>query len=127
MWDQYWDYYRPDYPYPEGMDGSKSSDSPNGGSDLTFQTVFPSDSLAGFAALLRSLPALAIFARELIQLRLVLDANEVQRQIRFRLSRTKAHARSGLHEAIAAGVVIAFVPRFIDDEIAKYLALPSRL
>ena len=89
-------------------------------SDITLEAVFRSDSLAAFSNLLRSMPVLTVFARELIQLRLVLDANEVQREIRFRLTRRQADARSGLHEAIAAGVVVALAPRFLDEEIAKY-------
>jgi hypothetical protein len=94
--------------------------------DISLEAVFPSDSLAALSNFLRSVPALAGFARELIQLRVVLDANEVQREIRFRLRRRQPNARSGLHEALAAGVVIGFVPPFLDDEIGKYVGKIAR-
>lgn len=88
---------------------------------LTLEAAFPSDSLASFANLLRSIPALAIFARELIQLRLVLDANIVQQEIRFLLKRRNPAARSSLQEAIDAGVVIPLAPEYLDEEIEKYI------
>lgn len=94
--------------------------------EITLEAVFPSDSLAALGNFLRGVPALAVFARELIQLRVVLDANEVQREIRFRLTRRQAEARSGLHEAIAAGVVVALAPPFLDEEIAKYASQIAR-
>lgn len=94
--------------------------------EFTLEAVFPSDSLAALGNFLRSVPALAVFARELIHLRVVLDANEVQREIRFRLTRRQIEARSGLHEAIAAGIVVAFVPPLLDQEIAKYAGKMAR-
>jgi hypothetical protein len=53
---------------------------------------------------------------------IVLDASAVQSELRWRLgSRTNPTARSGLHEAIDSGAVIAVAPVFLRLEIAKYL------
>lgn len=65
------------------------------------------------------------FLRELprvVQIVDVLDASAVQREVRWRLrSRKDPTARSGLHEAIDSGVVIAVAPTFLKQEIEKYL------
>lgn len=48
----------------------------------------------------------------------VLDANKVIAEIRWRLSkRTKPHALSGIFESIEARVLIAYVPSYLEHEI----------
>jgi|SRR5579863_4744555 len=103
------------------MTGSTFPASFGGNGVMTLEEAFPSDSLAIFATFLRGIPALAVFAREIIQLRLVIDANIVQQEIRFLLSRRNPEARSFLQEAIDAGIVVALVPEFLDVEIDKYI------
>jgi hypothetical protein len=68
------------------------------------------------------MPALSPLLREVIQVRLVLDANIVQGELRWRLrKRRDPTARSGLQEAIDAGVVIGFVPTFLKTEIEEHI------
>jgi predicted nucleic acid-binding protein len=58
---------------------------------------------------------------EILQLRLVIDANIVQEELRWRLKRRrKADARTALHEALASGVLIAYAPHFLEDEIREH-------
>lgn len=60
---------------------------------------------------------------------MVLDANKVIAEIRWRLSkRTKPHALTGIFESIEARVLIAYVPSYTECEIfakAKKLALET--
>ncbi len=59
---------------------------------------------------------------EPVQVRLVLDANLVQRELRWRLrSRKNEKARSALHEAIDSGTLIAFAPTALIREIDKHI------
>jgi len=49
---------------------------------------------------------------------MVMDASAIQGELRWRLRRrAKPAARTGLHEAIEAGVVIAYAPIFLNQEI----------
>src|SRR5690349_12273280 len=60
---------------------------------------------------------------DILQITIVLDASAVQSELRWRLSsRSNPKARSGLHEAIDSGAVIAVAPVFLKIEIAKYLS-----
>ena len=53
-------------------------------------------------------------------MRVVLDANNVHDELSFRLRRQSPIARTDLYEMIDAGVVEAFIPRFLDDEISEH-------
>ena len=67
----------------------------------------PSDALRALLNL-RDVPFLRPLLEDVIQIVLVLDASAVQGELRWRLgSRTNPTARTGLHEAIDSGVVIA--------------------
>lgn len=80
-----------------------------------------SDLLPGFVALIRAVPGLQPLMPEIFQLRLVIDANIVQEELRWRLKRRrKANARTALHEVLASGVFIAYAPHFLDDEIREH-------
>ena len=89
---------------------------------LALDAIYPSDLLEMFAGFLRRVPAAAALAREIIQLRLVLDASFVQQEIRFLLRKNKPEARSSLQEIIDAGIVIALAPSFLKVEIEKYVS-----
>jgi hypothetical protein len=84
------------------------------------ERAFPSEMLAGFVRALRSVPELARFVKDVIRVRVVLDANNVHDELSFRLRRQSPIARTDLHEMIDAGVVEAFIPRFLDDEIEEH-------
>jgi hypothetical protein len=72
------------------------------------KALFPSDSLVGMRHLLASVPVLCALLREVVQVRLVMDANIVQQEIRWRSAgRRNRVARSSLQEAIDSGVVVA--------------------
>lgn len=80
-----------------------------------------SDLLPGFVALIRALPGLQPLIPEILQLRLVIDANIVQEELRWRLKRRRsAYARTALHEVLACGVLIAYAPHFLEDEIREH-------
>src|SRR5579872_2277580 len=80
-----------------------------------------SDLLPNLLALLRSLPAIAPFVAEVIQLHVVIDANIVQGELRWRLGRRRnPSARSDLHEAIDSGVMVAIAPPYLAAEIVEH-------
>jgi hypothetical protein len=86
--------------------------------------TIPSDALRALLSLRDEFPAFRQLLDDIIQIVIVLDASAVQSELRWRLgSRTKPAARTGLHEAIDAGAVIAVAPVFLRQEIEKYLAL----
>src|SRR5260370_8096639 len=81
----------------------------------------PSDALRALLNL-RDVPLLRPLLEDLIQIVIVLDASAVQGELRWRLgSRTNPTARTGFHEAIDSGPVIAVAPIFLRQEIEKYL------
>lgn len=80
-----------------------------------------SDLLPGFVALIKAVPGLQPLMPEILQLRLVIDANIVQEELRWRLKRRrKANARTALHEVLACGVLIAYAPHFLEDEVREH-------
>jgi hypothetical protein len=90
---------------------------------LRLETLFPSDALVGMRNLLASMRVLSPLLRELIQVRLVIDANIVQQEIRWRSARRRdPAARSSLHEAIDSGIVVALAPTFLKSEIEDHLS-----
>jgi hypothetical protein len=81
-----------------------------------------SDFLPQLLALKEAFPALAPLLPQVLQLRLVVDADRVQGELRWRLRRRRhPAARSALHEAIDSGVLVLFAPRYVIDEIEKHL------
>jgi hypothetical protein len=58
---------------------------------------------------------------QIFQLRVVIDANIVQGELRWRLkSRRKPGARSALHEVLECGVLVAYAPYFLENEIREH-------
>jgi hypothetical protein len=87
------------------------------------EEIFRSDLLPQLVALIEALPALEALLPQLFQMRLVVDANRVQAELRWRLRRRRNPAnRSALHEAIDAGVVILFAPPYVTHEIGEHAA-----
>ena len=88
-----------------------------------FVTI-PSDALRAVLNLRDEFPALRQLLKDIIQIVVVLDASAVQGEIRWRLgSRVNPTARTGLHEVIDSGAVIAVAPIFLKQEIEKHLPL----
>lgn len=86
--------------------------------------AIPSDALRAVLNLCDILPPLRQLLDDVIQIVIVLDASAVQGELRWRLgSRTKPIARTGLHEAIDSGAVLAVAPTFLKQEIEKYLSV----
>ena len=85
--------------------------------------LFRSDTLPGLRPFFESSPELkSLVELHLLQIRAVVDADVVHRELRWRLgSRQKPDARSGLEEAIDAGVLALIAPNFLKVEIEKYL------
>jgi hypothetical protein len=89
--------------------------------------TIPSDALRALLELRNEFPFFRQLLGDIIQSVMVLDASAIQGELRWRLgSRTNPNARTGLHEAIDSGVVIAFAPVFLTQEIEKYLVLIAR-
>lgn len=81
-----------------------------------------SDLLPQLVTLKEAVPMLAPLFPQVLQLRLVADADRVQAELRWRLQRRRNQAaRSALHEAIDAGVLVLFAPRYVRHEIEKHL------
>jgi hypothetical protein len=81
-----------------------------------------SDSLPHLLGVAASIPAFAPLLKNVVRIGMVLDAHVVQQELRWRLrQRKKQDARTGLHEAIASGVIIPFAPTFLDVEIEEHL------
>jgi len=97
-----------------------------GNGALSLEALFPSDLLPAFRNLLQSVPALAPLAREMIQIRVVLDANIVQEEIRWLVKRRNPTARSALQEAIDSGIVTPLAPMFLEAEIEEHIEEISR-
>jgi hypothetical protein len=84
----------------------------------------PSDALRTLLDLRDEFPLFRQLLGDIVQTVMVLDASAIQGELRWRLgSRTNPTARTRLHEAIDSGVVIAFAPIFLRQEIEKYLPL----
>src|SRR5260370_7793536 len=82
----------------------------------------PVDALRALLNLNYEFPFFRQLLDDIVQTVMVVDASAIQGELRWRLgSRTNPTARTGLHEAIDSGVVIAFAPIFLRQEIEKYL------
>jgi hypothetical protein len=88
------------------------------------RVTIPSDALRALLDLRNEFPFFRELLGDILQTVVVLDASAIQGELRWRLgARTNPTARTGLHEAIDSGVVIAFAPTFLRREIDKYLLL----
>jgi hypothetical protein len=92
--------------------------------------LFPSDLLPALVRLFQHVSAMSPALAGYVRFHLVLDANILQGELRWRLGkREKSHARTGLHEAIMSGVLVAYVPVILEQEImehAEEIALDTR-
>lgn len=88
----------------------------------SIEGLIPSELFSPLVSLVSLFPYLKPFLPRLIQIRLVLDANRVYGELLWRLKRRRAVTnRSGLHEAIASGLVVAYAPAFLRLEIEEHL------
>lgn len=90
----------------------------------TSPTLVRSDLLAEFRKLLLLFPPLqAAIGSNILKLHLILDANVIQRELRWRVRRRRdPTARSNLHEVIDSSVVVAIAPTSLRAEIAQHIA-----
>jgi|SRR5579875_2163289 len=89
---------------------------------LNLQEFLRSDLLPHLVGLIRAFPSLRTLLPQLLRLRFVIDANIVQSELRWRLSRRKnPTARTALHESLACGVLVAYAPHFLEDEIKEHM------
>ncbi len=94
-------------------------------SESTFRLdqLFRSDHLVTIRDFFAMSPELQLLVRhQVLQVFAIVDANVIQGELRWRLgSREKRDARSGLQEALDAGVLVLIAPNFLKVEIEKYL------
>ena len=84
-------------------------------------TFLRSDLLPHLVGLIQAFPALQQLFPQILQLRVVIDANIVQSELRWRLRRReKPSSRTALHEVLVSGVLIAYAPHFLEDEIREH-------
>jgi hypothetical protein len=90
--------------------------------------IFRSDNLVSIREFVAALPELQLLVeQQILQIRTIVDANIVQGELRWRVgSRRNPHARSGMEEAIDAGVLVLIAPNFLKSEIGKYLPKIAR-
>jgi hypothetical protein len=79
--------------------------------------LFRSDAFKNLYELIQLFPGLVNLLQSVIRVEMVIDANVVLSEIRFRLRRRNPEARSDLGEAIDSGVVIVIAPRRLISEI----------
>jgi predicted nucleic acid-binding protein len=85
-------------------------------------TFLRSDLLPHLVELIQAFPALKQLFPQILQLRVVIDANIVQGELRWRLRRReKPSSRTALHEVLVSGVLIAYAPHFLEDEIREHV------
>lgn len=93
------------------------------GSTFRLEQLFRSDHLVAIRDFFAMSPELQLLVRhQVVQVFAIVDANVIQGELRWRLgSREKHDARSGLQEALDAGVLVLIAPTFLKEEIEKYL------
>jgi predicted nucleic acid-binding protein len=93
------------------------------GSTFRLDQFFRSDHLVTIRDFFAMSPELQLLVRhQVVQVFAIVDANVIQGELRWRLgSREKHDARSGLQEALDAGVLVLIAPNFLNVEIEKYL------
>jgi hypothetical protein len=87
------------------------------GASEAAQTLFRSDLFGHLYELIRVFPGVTGLLQSVIRIEIVIDANVVLGEIRFRLKRRNPQARSDLGEAIESGIVIAIAPQYLTEEI----------
>ena len=84
--------------------------------------ILRADLLPNLVAFLESLPALRSMLPQVMQLAVVIDANVVYGELRWRLKkRPRPKLRSSLEEALASRVLVAYAPHHLDDEIHEHM------
>ncbi len=85
------------------------------------EKILCSDVLPKLRELLDLFPALRSVLPQLLQLAVVIDANIVQGELWWRLKHcSRPEVRSSLEEALASGVLIAYAPHHLEDEIREH-------
>lgn len=80
-----------------------------------------SELLPHLTGLIHAYPALKQLFPQILQLRVVIDANIVQSELRWRLKRRQnPSGKTALHEALVSGVLIAYAPHFLEKEIREH-------
>lgn len=80
-----------------------------------------SDLLPHLLGLIQAFPSLRPLFPQILQVRVVIDANIVQGELRWRLkSRKRKDARSALQEVLACGILVAYAPHFLEEEIIEH-------
>lgn len=80
-----------------------------------------SDVLPKLREILEVFPTLRTVLPQLLQLAVVIDANIVHGELWWRLkNRPRPELRSALEEALASGVLVAYAPHHLEDEIRKH-------
>lgn len=71
----------------------------------------------------RSSPLLRKILGDLVEIQIVVDAEKIQRELRWRLRRRRSlNARSAFHEVIESGFYVPLVPRHLHSEIEEHLS-----
>lgn len=108
---------------PEPMTNANSEPERQIQNKLRLGALVRSDSLPRLLEFAGNLPAFAPLLKDIVRLGVVLDAHVIQQELRWRLGRRKKpDARTGLHEAIASGVLVPFAPTFLDAEIEEHVS-----
>src|SRR5260370_35278543 len=90
--------------------------------EFRLDQIFRSDALGDLREFRQRIPVLKQVTDEPLQIRLVLDANIVQRELRWRLrNRRQQEARSARQEAIDSGTLIPFAPTALIQEIDEHI------
>ena len=85
------------------------------------EKILCSDVLPKLREILELFPALRTVLPHLLQLAVVIDANIVQSELWWRLkNRPRPELRSSLEEALASGVLVAYAPHHLEDEIREH-------
>jgi predicted nucleic acid-binding protein len=85
------------------------------------EKILCSDVLPKLRDILEAFPALRSVLPQLLQLAVVIDANIVQSELWWRLkNRPRPDLRSELEEALASGVLIAYAPHHLENEIREH-------
>lgn len=109
------------------MTGTYIHDNKGIASSWSLGDFLRSDLLPHLAGLLQTVPSLRTVFPQIFQLRVVIDACVVQRELRWRLqNRKKPEARTALHEVLQCGVLVAYAPHFLETEIREHIPRLAR-
>lgn len=86
------------------------------------EKILCSDVLPKLREILEAFPPLRSVLPQLLQLAVVIDANIVLSELWWRLkNRPRPELRSELEEALASGVLIAYAPHHLEEEIREHM------